>query len=122
MQNIILRFLCILTCITAYLMHAENTCSTCMNNCTTYSLNDHCTSIFIPRSVGDNLVHQALYLSYDYKDDCCETPCFGGTFSVEYRYQQSRVATPLPAIFLVVIPFTFKEAQSKQVLMEIHLH
>lgn len=94
MQKLLSRFLCaIVLCLTALTAHAKEcastTCFTCCS--TTCSTDDRarCTSVFIPRSVGDDLVRQATYRNYIYHDDC-DNICFGGNFSIEYRFQRSR--------------------------------
>lgn len=71
--------------------NSNNGCSTDCNNSTNNGCRS-CTSVYIPRSVGDNLVRQATYKNYVYGEDC-----FRGNFSVEYRHQQSRKSCDIAA-------------------------
>lgn len=97
MKKLLKAFLCasLLFVVSGALKAMTTVNNCCSTSCSTNNNNNgcgSCTSVFIPRSVGDNLVRQATYKNYEYGEDC-----FRGDFSVEYRYQQSRKSCDIAA-------------------------
>lgn len=87
MKKLLTAFLSVALLFVAVPELKADSCSTsCATNGASSTNCSSCTSIYIPRSVGDNLVRQAIYKNYEYGAD----DCFRGDFSAEYRYQQSR--------------------------------
>ena len=95
MKKLLKVFLCMsLLFVVAPALKAScsNSCSTPCNVSGTSTTCNSCTSIYIPRSVGDDLRRQATYRNYVYGEDC-----FRGVFSIDYRHQQSRKSCDIAA-------------------------
>lgn len=88
MKKLLQAFLCASLLFVAF--GAVNAASDCCND-TTDCCDCACSSIFIPRSAGDNLRRQAVYRNFNADAELADDCCWGNTvFGVDYTYQRSR--------------------------------
>lgn len=86
MNKLLQSFLCAsLLFVATSALKADDCC-----NDTTDCCDCSCTSIFVPRSAGDDLRRQAVYRNFrpnaEVNDDCCGS----GVASIDFRFQRSR--------------------------------
>lgn len=89
MKKLLQSFLCASLLFVVFAAKADcgqsNDCNTSCNDCCS------CSSIFIPRSVGDDLRRQATYRNFTANSELADDECWGNAvFGADFRYQRSR--------------------------------
>ena len=111
MKKLLQSFLCASLLFVVGAAKADSCCNDAASNdccdCT-------CSSIFIPRSVGDNLVRQATYRNFKANSELADDCCWGNAiFGADFRYQRSRDGDKIAKSLFGSSVLTFQGSDTK---------